>query len=120
MQREGISDVISQFLWGDDNDHRRMHWKAWWKLCIPKHRGGMGFRDLHWAKQVWRLLSDTDSLCARVMRAKYYPDGKFLKAKMKSGSSFTWRSILSGLDCFKGGCIWRAGDGSEIDIWTDN
>jgi hypothetical protein len=73
------------------------------------------------AKQVWRLLSDTDSLCARVMREKYYPDGKILKSKMKSGSSFTWRrSILSGLDCFKRGCIWRAGDGSEIDIWTDN
>jgi hypothetical protein len=56
----------------------------------------MGFRDLHYfniamlAKQAWRLLSDTDSLCARVMRAKYYPNGKILKAKMKSGSSFTW------------------------------
>jgi hypothetical protein len=29
MQREEFSDVISKFLWGDDNDHRRMHWKAW-------------------------------------------------------------------------------------------
>jgi hypothetical protein len=32
MQREGISDAISQFLCGEDNDHRRMHWKAWWNM----------------------------------------------------------------------------------------
>lgn len=71
-----ITDAIAQFWWGDDDQHSRLHWKAWWKLCIPKQRGGMGFRDLHCfniaalAKQVWRLLSDTESLCARVLRAK--------------------------------------------------
>jgi hypothetical protein len=32
MQREGISDAISQFLCGEDNDHRRMHWKPWWNM----------------------------------------------------------------------------------------
>jgi hypothetical protein len=42
------------------------------------------------AKQVWRLLSEPDSLCARVLREKYYPDEKLLEAKMKSGSSYTW------------------------------
>ena len=53
----------------------------------------MGFRDLQsfneamLAKQVWRLLSDPDSLCARVLRARYYPDGKLLNARMKPGSS---------------------------------
>jgi hypothetical protein len=84
-----------------------MHWKAWWKLCIPKESGGMGFRDLQCfnlsllAKQVWRLLCEPESLCARVLRAKYYPDGRLLNATLKSGSSFTWQSILAGLDYFK-------------------
>jgi hypothetical protein len=72
------------------------------------------------AKKVWRLLSEPDSLCARVLRAKYYPDGQLLNANLKSGSSFTWQSILAGLECFKKGCIWRVGDGSQIDIWKDN
>jgi hypothetical protein len=98
---------------------------------IPKNickgnKGGMGFRELEafnkalLAKQVWRLLLEPDSLCARVLRARYYPDGKLLDAKLKSGSSFTWQSILAGLDCFKRGCIWRVGDGSQIKIWEDN
>jgi hypothetical protein len=38
---------------------------------------------------------------------------------MKSGASFTWQSILAGIQCFNRGCIWRVGDGSQIDIWGD-
>ena len=72
------------------------------------------------AKQVWRLLSEPDSLCARVLRAKYYPDGKLLQARMKSGSSYTWQSVMAGLECFKQGYIWRVGDGSQINIWNDH
>jgi hypothetical protein len=98
---------------------------AWWKMSVPKQDGGMGFRDLHnfnqamLAKQCWRLLSDPDSLCAQVLRAKYYPDGDMLKAVLKKGSPFTWQSIMSGLKTFKRGCIWRVGDGSTINIWAD-
>ena len=81
-------------------------------------KGGMGFRDFHsfnlamLAKQVRRLLYDPDSLCERVLRAKYYPDGRLLQAQLKSGSSFTWQSVLAGLECFKRGYIWRVGDGT--------
>ena len=55
----------------------------------------MGFRDSQsvnlamLAKQVGMLLSDLESLCARVLRARYYPDGKLLNARIKSGSSYT-------------------------------
>ena len=100
------------------DEKKRIHWQAWWKLCKPKNQGGMGFRDLQCfnlamlAKQVWRLLCEPESLCARVLRAKYFPDGRLLHACMKSGSSFTWQSILAGLECFKRGYIWRVGDGS--------
>ena len=55
-----------------------------------------------------------------MLRARYYPDGKLLNAKMKSGSSYTWQSILAGLECFKLGYIWRVGDGTHINIWDDN
>jgi hypothetical protein len=67
-----------------------------WKMCIPKDRGGMCFQNLHTfntamlAKQCWRFMEEPDSLCARVIRAKYYPDGNFLKARLKGESYFMW------------------------------
>jgi hypothetical protein len=86
----------------------------------------MGFRDFHsfnlamLSKQVWRLISDPDLLCARVLRAKYYSHGDILKAGPKAGSSFTWQSILVGLTTFKRGYIWRIGTGDNVDIFQDS
>ena len=42
-----VTDAMSQYWWGDEENQRRMHWFAWWKMCVPKERGGMGFRDIH-------------------------------------------------------------------------
>jgi hypothetical protein len=87
--------------------------------------GERGFRDLHTfntamlAKQCWRMMQDPDSLCARVLRSKYYPDGKLLNAKLKSGSSYTWQSIFYGIQTLRRGCIWRIGEGDQINIWED-
>jgi hypothetical protein len=39
---------------------------------------------------------------------------------MKGGSSYTWQSLLAGLECFKLGYIWWVGDGTLINIWEDN
>jgi hypothetical protein len=85
----------------------------------------MGFRDFHsfnlamLAKQVGRLIDNLESLCARVLRAKYYPNGDILSAGPKSGSFLTWQSILAGVTTFKRGYIWRVGNGEKINIWTD-
>jgi hypothetical protein len=123
---KAICNAIAKFWWGGSRTQRKMHWMAWWKMCIPKNEGGMGFRDLHCfnqamlAKQCWRLLSDPDSLCAQVLRAKYYPDGDLINSVLKKGSSYTWQSIMSGLKTFKRGCIWRPGNGETIDIWADH
>jgi hypothetical protein len=54
-----------------------------------------------------------------VLRAKYYPQGYILKAGPKSGSSFTWQSIIAGLSTFKRAYVWRVGTGENIDIWRD-
>jgi hypothetical protein len=54
-----------------------------------------------------------------VLRAKYYPNDDILTAGPKTGSSFTWQSIVAGLATFKRGYIWRVGNGEKINIYTD-
>jgi hypothetical protein len=100
---KGITDAMSQYWWGDDVNRKKMHWLAWWKMCVSKRKGGMCFHDIHCfnlallAKQAWRLIQEPDSLCARVLRAKYFPSGDLLNAELKKGSSFTWQSIFAGI-----------------------
>jgi hypothetical protein len=53
------------------------------------------------------------------LKAKYFPDGDILNCQLKKGSSYTWQSIWAGIQSFKRGHIWRVGDGSHIDIWSD-
>ena len=85
----------------------------------------MGFRDIYCfnlamlAKQAWCLLENPDSLCAAILGAKYFPYGDSLNAKLKKGSSFTWQSILAGVNTLKNGYIWQVGNGQNIDIWED-
>lgn len=42
-----------------------------------------------------------------------------MKAGPKKGASFTWQSIVAGIQTFKRGCIWRVGSGSHINLWED-
>ena len=85
----------------------------------------MGFRDLHsfnlamLAKQIWRICSNPDSLCARILKAKYFPNCSILQAGPKAGSSFTWQSLVAAIPTFKRGYIWRIGTGENVNIWSD-
>ena len=95
-------------------------------MCAAKCDGGLGFRDPEafnqalLAKQAWRILLYPASLCARVLKARYFPDNSIMSATCPSGGSFTFRSILHGRDLLLEGLIWRVGDGSKINVHHDN
>jgi hypothetical protein len=120
-----ISTMIGRYWWSNQDKDNKIHWISWEKVTRSKLEGGLEFRDIHvfnmamLAKQGWRLLHYPDSLCARVLKAKYYPGSEVLSACPSGNMSYTWRSILKGLDILKKGIIWRIGDGSKIDIWRD-
>jgi len=68
------------------------------------------------SKQAWRLWERPESLCAHILRAKYYSNGTVLDAKPKAAMSYTWRSILKGIQLMKKGMVWRVGDGRGLKI----
>lgn len=102
-----------------------MHWYSWDRLCIPKKEGGLGFRDLEkfnqalLRKQVWRILQQPNSLVARLLKARYYPEGHILSAVVKTKASYAWKSLLFGRDLLKQGMHFIIGNGSTVNMWSD-
>jgi hypothetical protein len=121
-----LNKLIRDFHWGDEHDRRRMHWLSWDKLTQPKLCGGMGFRDFRvynqalLARQAWRLIHFPDSLCARLLKAKYFPAGHLLDTAFIQDVSASWQGVIHGLELLKKGAIWRIGSGSVVKIWRDN
>ena len=72
------------------------------------------------AKQAWRLVRRPGSLCARVLKAKYYLEGSLMDTVFTSAASLVWRGIEYGLELFKKKVIWRDGNGKSIQICRDN
>jgi hypothetical protein len=72
------------------------------------------------AHQGWRLITYPNSLCSKVLKAKYFPQGNTLDMAPAGEVSPTWRAIEYGLELLKLGAIHRIGDGESTRIWRDN
>ena len=62
-------------------------------------------------RQAWRMLQNPESLCARLQKARYWPNGELLQLQERPGISYTWRSIVRGIRALEKGLIWRMGNG---------
>ncbi|CAL1400234.1 unnamed protein product [Linum trigynum] len=117
-----IRRAISSFWWGQQKEEKRIPWKAWKNMCKPKEEGGMGFKDIKLfnqamvGKHLWNLMTKPDSLAARVLKAKYYPNGDVMNARLGHNPSYTWRSLLAIQDLVKSGRRWRIGNGADVNI----
>ncbi|KAL6228202.1 hypothetical protein ACLB2K_002156 [Fragaria x ananassa] len=120
-----IDYVIANFWWGQKDSEFKIHWKSWAFLGQPKDCGGLGFRNLNdfnialLAKQVWRLFSNPDSFCAKIIKGIYYPNCSILSAGKGSRASWAWSSLLEGKALIVKGSRWQIGNGCQVDIWSD-
>ncbi|KAK9921713.1 hypothetical protein M0R45_030213 [Rubus argutus] len=119
-----INSCLARFWWGKPGG-KGIHWRTWRDLCMTKGEGGLGFRDLILfnqalvAKQGWRLLKWPNSLVARMLMAKYYPNGDFLGAVGNLNDSFVWKSFLWGRELLLKGVRWRVSNGENIKVFKD-
>lgn len=97
-----LESIMCRYWWktGHDKD-RGIHWLSWERLSKRKSEGGMGFQNVHdfniamVGKQGLSLMMHHDSLAARIYKARYYPMGSFLTAKLGGNPSYIWRSVLA-------------------------
>ena len=67
-----LTSMMAKYWWGSSLDKGSMHWLSWEKLSAPKVQGGTGFRNFEafnlamLGKHGWRLLTNPESLCARI------------------------------------------------------
>jgi hypothetical protein len=93
---DDLNNMFSNFWWGDHDKKNKAHWVRWNKLCLLKTSGGLGFRDLKTfnlvllEKQGWRLLQQQHSLVFQVLKAKYFPQCDFMKARFGNRPSYAW------------------------------
>ncbi|KAK5846144.1 hypothetical protein PVK06_002415 [Gossypium arboreum] len=120
-----LEGIMNKFWWSNNKSTKGIHWSNWDALCKPKNVGGLGFKNLFLfnkallAKKVWRLLSQSNFLLAKVLKARYYPHSDILSTKIGFYPSFTWKSICSAWDLIADGILRRIGNGASVNIWND-
>jgi hypothetical protein len=86
----------------------------------------MAFRDLGLfnqallAKQAWRLIDKPDSLCARLLKARYFPNANLMDTTFVKNPPPGWKGITHGLELLKKGAVWHINNRKKIRIWRDN
>lgn len=114
---KSINSLLSNFWQAQQRNERKIHWQSWNSLCYPKHKGGLGFKDLEsfkmtlLAKQGQRIMHHLNSLLARVLKGKYFPHDSFMQAREGNHSSWGWKSILCGRTILSKGIRWHIGKG---------
>ena len=90
-----------------------------------KGRGRIGiwglkaFNTTFLAKQGWHLQSCTNTLVHKVFKARYFPNGDFLSAKLGHHPSYAWRRIFSAQSIVQRGYRWQVRNGESIGVWHD-
>ena len=81
--------------------NNKIHWLSWDKLTRPKKKGGLEFKDLHLfdmtmlCRQAWRLLTNPDTLCGQVLKAKYFTQSDILSCRPYDVRSILYRAGIT-------------------------
>ncbi|KAE8702415.1 hypothetical protein F3Y22_tig00110482pilonHSYRG00005 [Hibiscus syriacus] len=82
-----LNSLMASFLWGDNEDKRKIHWVNWKSVCTPLNCGGLGVLDVNISnrallgKWVWKFANEK-ILCGKVC----YVAGTRSNSKLKLGN----------------------------------
>jgi hypothetical protein len=79
---DDLTRLVRNFYWGAKDGKRKTHWRSQQFFCV--------FNQALLACQAWRLITKPESLCARVLKAKYYPNRRLENTVFTGNPSSTW------------------------------
>lgn len=65
------------------------------------------------------MITMPESLMAKVLKGKYFPNSSFFEANTNPNASFTWKSILGAKKVVMKGVCRVIGNGKTTRIWHD-
>ncbi|KAE9589463.1 putative RNA-directed DNA polymerase [Lupinus albus] len=133
---QSIQKIQRNFLWGETNCVRKIHWVKWDRVCKSKLEGGLGVKDIHFfnvallGKWKWRLVTESDSLWCRVLFSKYgrVSNNSWVGFRTPISKQSVWARDL-GFTCssnlINSNWVWKGlirclGDGSHTSFWYDS
>lgn len=89
-----IEKLMNGFWWGGGVNEKGIRWLWWDKISVVKSNGGLGLKQLRTfniamlAKQVWRILNNSNPLVTVILKARYFSNTIFLNAGLGVNPSY--------------------------------
>ena len=99
-----LTSVIRNFWWQGVQKRttkKPIRYRSWETICKPKKEGGLGIRKLELVNKgmlintAWRLVHDSDSTVAKIIKTKYCPYASLWTATSYVPKSIFWSSMLN-------------------------
>ncbi|XP_057432300.1 uncharacterized protein LOC130725057 [Lotus japonicus] len=131
-----VEKILHSFLWGKEENGRKITWIPWSLICKSHEHGGLGLGFigrknkallLKWA---WRFGVEHKSLWRRLLIAKYALDPRLLFFHVAMVDAKNWSILMQDIvnilyedslvaKGLKEGLIVNIGDGSNTRFWED-
>ena len=104
-----LEKIQRYFLWGGGDLEKKPHLVNWSIVCLEKHNGGLGFKNLSLfnkallGKWFWRFVKERNPLWKRVIVGKYgIQEGEWCIEEVRGRYGVrVWKAIRNGWEAFK-------------------
>ena len=115
--------IQRRFLWGGGDDHNKIAWVNWERICLPKESGGLGIKDINkfnlalLGKWKWNLFHHHGELWTKVLESKYGGWRGLDEASCDNSASIWWRDLKLALHHPTHQSIFSGGNSLEGGKW---
>ncbi|KAL5137836.1 putative ribonuclease H protein [Glycine soja] len=119
------------FMWGGNQDHKKIPSVKWDVICLPKNDGGLGIKDLSkfnatlTGTWIWDLSFNQHQLWVTVLNSKYGGWSDLQNGRDKGWHSQWWKDLRklnqqSDFNIIHQNMAWKVGCGDKINLCKDN